>query len=351
MPSPALPPQKPAPAWRARLLALLGSLTFALLLAELLLRALGVGYGNAPIVGHPRYHHWHPTDYHMRVWSSPAEYGGFDAHFNSEGMSGRAELPPKGTPSIVFLGDSFTEALQVPEDKRYAKQVAEALHLTAVNLGCSSFTPLLSRVQLETVADRLSPSLVVLQIFSNDVGDDAELRKHAVFDERGRVRAVPGEATSLSVRLARQSYLARLLRKTWLSVEHSREMSRRSGGAWQAVPWPSSFTKPMDEWFSPADLQGFETSVTELRDLCTSRGWPLALWVIPDRGALLRGEPDYYYDYQRRLADKLGIRFLDVRPAFPKEQLRELFFGYDIHFTEKGHAAVAALLARELETR
>ncbi len=348
--SPPPPPPKPSSAgWRPRLLALGVSLLFAALLAELALRIMGVGYGHAPIVGHPVYHHWHPGDYQMRVWSHPAEFGGFNASFNSQGMSGKAELPPPGTPSIVFLGDSFTEALQVPEDRRYVAQVASALGLAPVNLGCSSFTPLLSRLNLETFADRLSPAVVVLQIFSNDVGDDVELRKHATVDGAGRVTAAPGEQTSLSVRLARQSYLARLIRKTTLTIAHTREMSQRSGGSWQAVPWPSSFTRPMDEWFSPPERQGFETSVSEIRDLCKARGWPLVVWAVPDRGAVLRGERDWYYEYQQALAARLGIPFIDVAKAFPQERLRELFFGFDIHFNERGHAAVAELLAREIK--
>lgn len=89
--------------------------------------------------------------------------------------------------------------------------------------------------------------------------------------------------------------------------------------------------------------------MSEIRDL-----WK-ALWLAarglggarPRGGA--PGERDWYYEYQQALAARLGIPFIDVAKAFPQERLRELFFGFDIHFNERGHAAVAELLAREIK--
>lgn len=329
---------------RARVLTLLASLAVALLLAEGALRALGIGYGSAPLEGHPVLHHAAPPSYRMRVWSPNDEYGGFDAYFNGDGLSMRDELPPASTPSIVFLGDSFTVGMQVAEPRRFVARIGQDLAISAVNLGGTSYMPTLERLSLELFAERISPRAVVLQLYANDVLDGVEMDKIAVRDASGRVVAVPGARTPLSTRLARLSYVARLVRKGVLSFQYSRDKQRRSGGAWTASAWSPYFTKPIEAWFTPAELAVFERGVVEIRDVCRARGAPLLLWAVPDRGSILAGERDHFYEYVRALAERHAIRFVDVAPSFPRERVKELFFADDIHLTEQGHEAARAAL-------
>lgn len=321
----------------------------ALVIAEGALRALGIGYGNAPSNGHPVLHHVGPASHRMRVYTPSREFGGFDAYFNADGLPMEAELPAPSTPSIVFLGDSFTEGLQVVERDRFVSRVGRDLGLPAINLGCSSYMPVLERLRLEAFADRISPRAVVLQIFSNDVQDGVLAEKIAVRDARGRIIAVPGERTPLWTRVARTSYVARLARKASLSAAYSRDKEKRSGGTWGGGTWSPNFTKPIDEWFSAHEREVFERGISELRDVCEAHRWPLLLWAVPDRGSVVRGVTDHFYAYIRAVAAKLQIRFVDVAPLFPAEQMKDQFFPQDIHMTARGHEDVARALEGALK--
>jgi hypothetical protein len=331
------------------LIVLVGSLFVSLVIAEVALRVLGIGYGNAPSNGHPVLHHIGPANHRMRVYTPSREFGGFDTYWNADGLPMKADLPPRGTPSIVFLGDSFTEGLQVAEGDRFVSRVGRDLGLPTINLGCSSYMPVLERLRLETFADRISPRAVVVQIYANDVADGVLMDTIAVRDARGRIVAVPGTRTPLWTRLARRSYVARLARKAWLSAAYTRDKEKRSGGAWGGEVWSPSFTKPLTEWFSPRELEIFERGLAELRDVCREHRWPLLLWVIPDRGSRTQGVRDHFYEHVRAVSDKLGIRFIDVAPFLPREQMRALFFPQDIHMTARGHAHVARALDAALK--
>ena len=54
----------------------------AFLIAEILLRTLGIGYGNAPLERSPLYHHVHPSNYQFLMHDPRAEYGGYNIYYD-----------------------------------------------------------------------------------------------------------------------------------------------------------------------------------------------------------------------------------------------------------------------------
>lgn len=311
-------------------------------------RILGLGYGNSPALGHPVFHHWRPSNYSMRVWGENDEYGGFVTHFNSDGFGMKADLPPAGTASVVFLGDSFVEARQFPEEQRFVTLVGRELGIPALNFGCSSFSPLLSRLQFDYFRDRVSPVAVVLLIYSNDIEGDANMAKLARQDEDGRIVAVPGVDTPLSVRLARRSHFARYVRKLWMSHRLASDMNRRTAGRWEGDAWAPYFPVPLAEYFSREELARTECEVAALAQRCRSEGWPFQLSVVPDRGSLLAGVPDRLADHFARFAEQHGIVYVDLVEPFRAVSPKELFFATDIHFVVKGHELVGRTMAAAL---
>lgn len=262
------------------------------------------------------------------------------------------ELPPLSEPALLFLGDSFTLGRQVPEAERFASLVAKRLHMVALNFGNSSACPLLSRLQLEYFADRVAPRAVVYQMYANDVRDEQEMRRLAQRDSAGRVVAVPGHQQGFWIPLVRQSYVARLVRQVYLQWSFSREQRRRGQQSTQVDPWSPLHPRPLTEFYSDQERADVEESLTQLATFCRSRGWPLFLCVVPDRGALRDGLTDNYAEFFRDFAAKHGQRYIDLAPAmapYAGPKARELYFAQDIHLTAAGHAVVADAIAAALE--
>lgn len=334
--------------WGFRLAAIAASLLILATGLEAGARVLGLGYGNSPALGHPTFHHWRPSNYAMRVWGADDEYGGFVTHFNADGFGMKADLPPAGTASVVLLGASFVEARQIPEEQRFVTLVGRELGIPSLNFGCSSFSPMLSRLQFDYFRDRVSPVAVVLLIYSNDIEGDANMAKLARHDEDGRIVAVPGVDTPLSVRLARRSYFARYVRKLWMSHRLANDMNRRTAGRWEGDAWAPYFPVPLTEYFSPEELARAEREIAALAERCGSEGCPFLLSVVPDRGSLLAGAADRLAEHFARFAERRGLFYVDLVEAFRSGSAKELFFAKDIHFSPKGHELVGRTMAAAL---
>jgi len=336
-----------------RLLALLLATLLALVAAEIVLRILDLGYGHSPHVGHPVFHHWHEPNFRMRTYYRDNEFGGFLVDFNSEGLCMRDELPPRDAPCLVFLGDSFTMALQVPEEQRYATLVGQELGLRAVNLGCDSFSPLLSRLELEHYIDRLSPRAVVLQMYANDLLGhtwcEPAYRRVAVRDDTGRIVAVPGPDKPWYVRLGRRIYLVRLIRKVWLTRQFTQEMERRTHGDFIAEATAPLSDRPLDQLCTAEEIAGLEESLIELRDLCRQRNVPFFLFVAPDRGALVHVGRDHFAEHYMQFARQHDIQVIDLLGAIEKQpDVQQYYFPTDMHFNAAGNQLAAEVVANAL---
>lgn len=334
--------------WLLRSLEITIPIVVVLALMEVALRVQGIGYGHSPLVGHPIFHHWHPPAYQMRAWGPHEQWGGFDIEFNADGFCMGSELPSADQPSIVFLGDSFTEGVQVREDQRFVNLVAAKLRLPGLNFGCSSFTPLLSQLQLEYFQNRVSPAAVVLQVCFNDIDDDIGYRAVAHRDASGRINAVPGAQTPWWVRLGRQSYLVRFVRQNWLALKLARASKARSGDGSGAALWKPTFTKSLNEWYTDEERAGIESSILAIRNWCQARHCPFLLMVIPDRGALHKGTEDFLAAHFKQFAKTHSLNYVDLLPGFRKESPADLFFPEDVHLTAKGHLVVSEALSSAL---
>jgi lysophospholipase L1-like esterase len=116
---------------------------------------------------------------------------------NADGFRG-APLPgpkPPGTVRVVVLGDSFTFGYGVRERQAYPARLAGRLARVAspcrvevVNLGVPGAGPLDYLHHLEHTAARLSPDVVLVGVFGNDVNDLYQLRR---FPARSAFLALP----------------------------------------------------------------------------------------------------------------------------------------------------------------
>ncbi|HYE55354.1 MAG TPA: hypothetical protein VD996_10935, partial [Chitinophagaceae bacterium] len=137
----------------AKLLAVnLCILIALLLLTELVLRVLGYGYSNSPADADPYLHHVHPRDHLFKCYTPGGEFGDFMVYYDTLGRRTMPPDPLKQKPrpmnSIVFMGDSFVEGLQVPYDQSFIGLIEKKLYrYRFLNYGVTGYSPLLNYLQ------------------------------------------------------------------------------------------------------------------------------------------------------------------------------------------------------------
>lgn len=105
----------------------------------------------------------------------------------------KTEFPVEpGTPSVLFLGDSFTEGLHVATGdtfvSRFGRMMSEAgLRAVPVNAGVNGYGTLEEAWTAETYARGLDARVVIENLFPNDAGDPREVRKDRAPKENYRV--------------------------------------------------------------------------------------------------------------------------------------------------------------------
>ncbi len=100
----------------------------------------------------------------------------------------------KGTFRILVLGDSFTEAFQVPREKNFCGQLQSYLNdlpdkkykkIEVLNAGVSGYSPLNHYLSFKREFAKFKPDLVLVQLFANDVFEDNTARAKSLLDEEG----------------------------------------------------------------------------------------------------------------------------------------------------------------------
>jgi lysophospholipase L1-like esterase len=324
-------------------------LLLLLALVELGLRMAGKDYGNVPTNADPRLNWVHPRDYRYTVFSTTGEFGGHTVYFDSVGR--RAALPgqspalPSSAPTLLFLGDSFTEAIQMPYDSCFTGRLAKSLTGTRVlNYGVTGYSPVLYYLQLQQLLAKpsVSPTAVVITLYANDVRDDSAALRRARMDKAsGLITAIDGgEKNSLKAWL-RQLYLVKNLNRIY------RQWDYRQNAAEKPV---TDFRKENYIEERPA-LHGTLTAeyLLHCKTLLEQRKIPLVVTVIPSlyKTVLDTAATGSFADQVRDWCQTAGIPYLDLERGFVQdaEQLRkQYFYPVDIHCTPAGHARIASLL-------
>lgn len=329
-----------------------GSLLFALFLAEVVLRLLGIGYGNAPMVSSSRLHHLHPSQYEYVVHDPAGEYGGYRIYFDGEGYrvpSADTVIPkPNGERRIAFLGDSFTESLEAPWNESFIGQLATANpKVTMRNFGVQSYSPILYLAQARKDLREFAPTDVVLQLYSNDFASDHDYLAKSNSTDLNVLSAVNGDDRSWIINLLRYSYLARLVRKVQLQLDFVLHAPKI------AAPFPDQVLANDVESLKERQLS-YQT-LSLIRQEVTKQNARFYVLIIPNKGLSMKGQccsTDTLHEEVCEFAQHNNISFIDLGSAFGQQQQQSsLFLGRDIHLAIPGHTTVARSIALALHLR
>ena len=165
--------------WRKRLLLVLMSGLFALLMIEIFLRVIGYSYPP-----------FYVADYDRGVALRPGAAGRYQregqnyVRINSAGLRDRehTKAKPANTIRIALLGDSYCEALQVPFEQTFWWQLQQKLEtcnafpgkqVEIINFGVSGYGTGQELITLERHAREYSPDIVMLLVTTNnDITDN-----------------------------------------------------------------------------------------------------------------------------------------------------------------------------------
>ena len=94
---------------------------------------------------------------------------------------------------VFFIGDSFTQAIEVSDDRTYFSLLADSLGFEPFAYGCRGFSTLQEWMLLEKYLPLVKPDVVVLQFCSNDfLNNQFELERHSLLNNNRRRRPYLG---------------------------------------------------------------------------------------------------------------------------------------------------------------
>jgi hypothetical protein len=334
---------------RLKLIALALGVLLGFIAVEVTLRAMGMGFGNSPMEPDPVLHHVHPRNYTFVQQHPSGELGGFEIEYDGEGRVFRGSKAPAIGPDsptgcrVALMGDSFTEAGQVPFAASFAGRLEEAGRRTCEvrNYGVRSYSPAIYLVQYTTVVRTWKPTHVFVLVFGNDVREDVTYMGTSVKGPDGWPTAIQGPSDGWLFSQLRQLYAARFARMVAMRLswewDHRGIDQQQIGGVIEENPELPEMTKNL---------------LLELNRRVQADGAELILMSVPSRYRLMGdGSVKVDEDFHQKVktwALASGVRFLDLFDAFARASRPEtpLFFRQDIHFTEEGNALTAAVIAR-----
>lgn len=293
---------------------------------------------------------------------------------NSDGFNS-PELPRERTPGtarLLFLGDSFTAATEVPPEENFTQRAAADLSepdrpVEAVNLGISGFNTAQELLCWRTVGLEYQPDVVILALFAgNDLSDNVpELAATNIpnFGLRpdGSLTALPFTPRwSKKPNWLRDSALYK-----WQKQVTNRAV-RKAQESQQILPRYGAYQAPTTEVWKRA-WAVTEAMLLALRDDTQAAGATLVVLLIPEQmqvdpaewAANLATHPrmneqtwnlDYPYARLTAFGKANAIEVIDATRPFKTAMAHQPLYNVeDFHCNRAGHRLLARLVAERID--
>lgn len=328
------------------ILLLSGSILFFLIVAEGVTRLVMPNSVRLRLMHQPdeRLGYRLAPNYEMRHQTSD-----FDSHIkiNSEGLRDYEHQKNKdsSTIRILVLGDSFTFGVGVSLEESYPKVLEAMLNKNTsagdpkkyevINAGIEGFGTEQEYLYLAELANRYSPDLVIVGLYSNDIDDVIK----GIPSAKGRTW------------LKRRMFFLSFLRGLQISM-----------GIMFRDPQAGIFQIYQDVYppqFENA-LQKTKEFLTKIKDFSYSMGAKTFIVIIPScfeierrsewekRGFGRFYSDDFFNKNMSKFSDTFtefgeirGIPTLPLLPVFKDSNVRPLYFTKDFHWTREGHSLAA----------
>lgn len=341
-----------------------------------------------------------------RKWGSGEKF-----RFITNSLGWRDDIPKRRVKKmsdkqlrIVFLGDSFTEAVGFDQDATFSGIAGELLRKAGydcevLNAGTASYSPLIEYMQLKRFLDKgYKADIVVLLPDLSDVQDEVLYSSRFIFDKDNeplRFNNIYYKSpliygllnNSCLVRSAAQTlknlYDARTARVSKRAREQTVEVSdisrsdlatqSRLRGNWEL------HTPSLSGW-AKSGLVSLELNIQRIRRLCDKNGIKLIVVIYPwPQQLYIKDDPVYYevlkgyfrelyearegiYGKRPSLTPSLyetalmsfsrreGISLVNLYPEFVMMEgyAHKLYIANDIHMNKEGHNFVGGMIADKI---
>ena len=390
--------------WSVRLLFIVSSLLFTVLLLEGALRVLGMF---PPLTPYARFIEHDPT----RGWRNVAGASGHYStdefrvwlEYNERSYRGplRDYVKSAGTTRILLLGDSFVEAFTTALDERVSNVLERQLHtgqrpVEVIALGTSGYATDQQLLWLESEGLKYQPDVLVLMFYYNDLwvntdttgkpryvanGDSLRLTNVPV-PRRASVSAPrPSPLRRAGVWLTQHTHLGALGSRAVKTSPALRAAVGRAGvldqlagpvyhdSAAGALPLELRVFAPQPDSTVDQAWTLTEALIARVEQHATAIGADLLIFHIPFRFEVQRGraavESDRALDAARldlravptrllAMCARRSLRCIEPTDAFiaRADSLAgsgsRLYYQFDWHWTSAGHALAAQILADSL---
>lgn len=346
---------------------------------------------------------WIPDEY-LGVAHAPNSKFVYESAFNHEfsitrktnslGLVGEQISTKKqgNTFRILILGDSFTEGLHVREGTNFCEQLQFLLNknifcktkaFQVINAGVSGGSPISEFIFFKRELVKLSPDIVILQMFTNDIFEDNKAAAMSVLDNTGlpiKINKFFTNENKLNTQTFNQdSQLQELIYKIKKSIFNNSAFFQCVTRSQKKFLKKSPSNKKMnampefnddnqffiiqddnllfkDKNFRDKALGRTEKYILAIRDLAIKNNAKFFIFLIPPEKQLslehysehtsyFRTRPSFYLNEElKEFSNNEQIEYLDLLPIFEKNKNKGLYYNMDGHIKENGHTIVAEAL-------
>lgn len=300
---------------------------------------------------------------------------------NALGLRGAeiARPKPRNVYRILMLGDSFTLGKGVGDDETFSALLGERLDarlapslgvkFEILNAGVDSYAPILSYLQLESLAPVVAPDMVVLNLDMSDLEQDMAYRTLARRDADGAIAAIPSGEYPGEIAWAwvdRHLYITRLVLHVLAGIASSEKGGYVRDTVLTAHPELLAHTLTDDAVDRTAQWRSLFDSIGLIQAYCARARIPFVLttypwghqvgpnqwregrWMFIDRDDKPSNRS---VETIHAMAAKAGIELVDAFERFRAHADEPLYFDHDLHWTPAGHRLMAEVLGQALEAR
>ncbi|WP_145201342.1 SGNH/GDSL hydrolase family protein [Planctomycetes bacterium Poly30] len=251
------------------------------------------------------------------------------------------------TTSVLVLGDSFTEAVQVAGDEAFTARLAGAdPTLNVINAGVGAYGTVQQYLFLRDRGEAFAPNLVLLVAYENDLTDNfmscspriGPRPRATIEGDEVRIIEDLDDAEFLQF-VAPAPFRSFLIKRSYLFYAFNDRVWRRQN----YEDFVEKELKLSNAVPVATQKRIFLEMVDRIRDLTEARGARFALALIPSHATVLAGDDPWHAEVAAH-AKASGYPFLSLLSTFKDPASGRCYFDKDIHWTRNGHKAAAEAL-------
>ncbi len=315
----------------------------------MILRFFNLGYLSLSVERSDILHHENLKNNYFTSYdfSNEREWNNVDIYYDNLGnrFSGINKNQDINLKKYIFLGDSFTEALQVQWDKTFVGLIENKIpYYQIVNLGVTTYSPSIYYLKLKKdINEYKNINKLLIQIFSYDFIDDEYYKVYSnvpnISDPKEYISKLKYISPQKDMNKKREiiDFFKKQLKKSYL-IRYLKKIQK-------------SYFYQKVSWTNPTETFVRQNSITvealiKIKEICEIKNIELSIFMIPDKKKLINNENDFHYNEFKNIMKNNNFNFIDVLPYFKGHN--NLFFRKDIHLTEKGHEVLSEALINYL---